>query len=250
MKKADQLMLRVIADPSDGKLVNEFLREFGRGYPVKSLRQMLKSDEPRVVGVGMWLVSELGSSAKALLDDTALFLQHPATNLRFYAIDSVLTCASGRDGKVLAEVVMMLNDVEKIIRLKVMNFLSLASKEQLQAALKYFEKYLPNSPHFICLRWLTAETGQAPADSISFLQNENPIHRKYGTVLATRMVKVNRDSDNPFYEPLRLASCSSDTDVNEFAQSMIKISVPKPMDPKDGPWTEEKIRKALGLRES
>lgn len=216
--EATQIIETMIGHPEacdDGVLVNKLLRHFHRGCPIENLRPLLASEHEKVVKVGIWLASELGSRAVALVDDVARLLDHPARYVRYFAMDCILTCTTRENENELAAVVSMLDDTDAAVRWGVLNFMSRATSSQLQGALAYFQRVNPGSLHAVGLRWLVGEGGRDPEEAVSFIRSDNAVLRKYGVVAAARMAKLTR-------EPLVVACSLRDQDVSGFAEDILE----------------------------
>jgi hypothetical protein len=219
MKNAGQLIERIVRNPDlcdDGVIVNALLREFHRGYPIENLRLLLSDQDAKAVKAGIFITSELGIKARLLLNEVSGLLRHPDLVVRFYAIDSMLTCTSGGDERAIGMVILMLDDVAGAVRRKTLDFLSRASEEQLGGALRYFEKTQPDSVHVVGLSWLSSKA-QYDVDSVlSLLQDDNPVLRKYAVAAAARIA-------TRYSEPLELASSLKDEDVRLFANDVLEL---------------------------
>lgn len=219
MSRAERLIQTLTTDPKgadEGVLANDLLREFHRGFPIARLRPLLESKNATVVRVASFIVDELGSKAAPLLDSVAELLIYRDRHVRGNAIGSILTCSTGKNARQIAAVISLLNDADWPIRWKVMEFMSLASSEQLQAALRHFESTEPNSDHVSALHWLNSD-GAANVEQVAArLACNSELERKYGVVAAARMASVNE-------APLYLAVSNYDADVKQFANSMLEI---------------------------
>jgi len=204
-------------DPNIGILANELLTAFKRGYPVEELRQLLLSRNDEVAKIGAWIASELGKKGERFLGDAVALLRHPVKNVRFFAVDCILCWAGPSNGRELASVIPLMDDSESSVRWKVMDFLSLASFEQLEAVLSYLYAMEANSEHVSGLQWLLGPKGSSPEEVSSAMRSQNALLRKYGIVSAVRLPERTRDL---------LSSASSDDDpaVNQFVADMIKLS--------------------------
>ena len=202
--------------PNSGALANELLSAFHRGYPVEKLRPLLTSEDERVVRTGTWLASELGEKGRPLLRDIAPLLSHPAKNVRFFAIDCVLCWATPANGRELYSVLSLIEDPEPNVRWKVMDFLTLASPEQLQSALLIMEATRSDGGHAERLRWLLGTGGQTPDEVVAAIRSKNLLTQRYGVAAAVRMAQRTGDllSDAPL---------SPDPAVNQFVQDMIEL---------------------------
>lgn len=223
MSNADDLIRTLIAtshEPDHGVLANELLAEYRDGHPLETLRPLLASPQTEVVGVAMFVVSELGRKGALLLNDVVKLLEHHDVGVRFDVITSILTCASASDGNKIASVVLLLDDPDYRIRWKAMRFLSLASLEQLRAAVKHFQENQPSLPHIAYLKWVDSDSASNEAEIERMINSSDPLSRKYGVIAATRIVS----------QATQLLVCglsSEDTDIQQFAESMLKIISPR-----------------------
>lgn len=217
--RVDKLMERLVANPrysQVGKVAIDLLTKFHQGYPLENLRPLLLNDNTELVKVGAWIASELGEKGNALLNDVSPLLQHPESRIRFFAIGCILLWADPSKARELASVVSLIDDPEPRVRWKVMDFLSRATREQLLAALSYFEATNPQSKNIWGLRLLLAADADRPREAMIALQNQDRQMRKYGVVLAQRVAEVNKD-------PLLYAASVDDPDVKDFASTSISL---------------------------
>jgi hypothetical protein len=219
MTKAERLIETLLENPEfadDGILANDLLREFHRGFSIAALRPLLSSRNEKVLRVAAFVASELGNNASPLLSLIVKLLHYPNRFIRADAICSVLTCAGGNNQREIAMVISLLHDPDWPIRWKTMEFLSLASSEQLKAGLWHFEGYKSDSEHIHGLSWLTSENGRNPDEIASWLASNDAIHRKYGAVAAARIAPITNSL-------LLLATSNGDKDVKQFAESMLTM---------------------------
>lgn len=218
--KGQRLLDDILSNPGSASvelLANELLRECHRGYPIKNLRCLLVSQTDDLVKAGVWIVSELGNKATPLLDNMSRLLNHSLSYVRFFAIDSVLTCATSKEDKAIVAVILMLNDNDASVRWKAIDFLSRATGEQLRAAHNHFMKSNLNSVHVVGLEsLLEVYTRDIDVKAVSLLQNANSVLKKYGVALATRIAMLN-------INPLLTATSLDDFDVQKYAKAMIKL---------------------------
>lgn len=225
MTRGRELIERLISNPNscDGVFANELLREFQHDLPVEALRPLLLSCDVHVLGPALFIASELGAKATPFLDVIAELLNYSDRHIRGDAISSILTCATGHNGKELAAVITLLEDSDWPIRWKTMEFMSLASQEQLEGALEYFVKSIPYSIHIRNIRWLIGQSGHDVREIVSWLKSEKSINRKYGVIAAARIA----DAD---VKCLALAESLDDEDIRQFAKSTtraLKHQLPK-----------------------
>lgn len=218
--RAEQLTARILANPSAaevGVLANDLLDEYHRGYPLENLRPLLAHSDQNVVETGAWIASELGSRGSSLLGDVAHLLSHVRRNVKFDVIDCVLLWADSYHGDLLASAVKLLNDPDSPVRWKAMDFLSSASRSQLEAALARLEATEPNSSSVAPgVRWLLAREAEDPTKVKAALQSGDATLRMFAVVAARRIASFD-------VQPLRYAASLDDQDVKRFAESSIKL---------------------------
>src|SRR5262249_10763152 len=156
---------------STGALSNDLLREFHRGYPLDNLLPLLQNQNAELVTVGVWIASELGENGKGLLPAVSGLLRHPAKKVRFLAIDCMLTWCGSSEGAQLASTTRLLEDSEGAVRWKVMDFLTRAAPEQLEASLHDLAEKEPASLHVRGLHWLLSPEATDPKMIIAALRD-------------------------------------------------------------------------------
>ena len=151
-----------VRDRGIGVLANDLLREFQTGRGIEDLRLLLTSWDQAVVESGVWIASELGGAPSPLLADFVTLLRHPSKNVRFLAIDCVLSCATADELAELAAVLPLIDDAEPSVRWKAESFLMRATSEQLRAALAYLTLHVPESEYIDRLRTIVNDRLETP----------------------------------------------------------------------------------------
>ncbi len=214
MGKGDELIARVIRGDKDAELsANNLLAEFQRGYPIDRLATLLESETEEVVKTGVWIASELGGKAAPHLKRIAALLSHPHPHVRFFAIDSVLTCATVADGKIAADVVLLLGDKDSAVRWKALVFLVQAPQALLNAALACLSQSNDRSAHLVGLRLLASSDSEIRRTAGSYLDSEDDILKRYGTVAAVRVAREDTSL-------LNRALLSADSELRQFIDDM------------------------------
>lgn len=157
MSSLEKLAQRVGADardPAIGELSNDLLREFQTGRNVDDLRFLLRCDDPAVVESGIWIASELGKISRPLLADEVVLLLHPSKNVRFLAIDCILSASLTEDSAALVSVLPLLDDADPSVRWKATEFLFRMTKDQLHSVITYLCQHNPSSVYLEKLREL------------------------------------------------------------------------------------------------
>lgn len=197
-------------------LTNELLKEFFDGYPLANLRPLLKSENERLAKAAIWVASELGRKGEALLPDVFPLLKHRLKYLRFYAIDCILLWARPANQIELASVIPMIDDAEAAVRWKALSFMWRASSAQLEAALSFVSTRELDSNYLHGLEWLLSPDA-ADAEKVKVaLRSSDGRVRKYAAVAAARMSGIDSSI-------ISLAASNGDRDVEDFADSVLKI---------------------------
>jgi hypothetical protein len=219
MKKIEKLIEQLTTNPevaNDGVLGNHLLDWFFRGASLDYLRPLLLNPDERVASLGAWIASEIAEQGRPLLSVVGGLLGHPSKEVRFSLIDCILLWASPSEPQEIVKAVRLIDDPERAVRWKAMNFLYRASKHQLESALAYLETREPGQPHTLRLSWLLGAAGH-DGDAIGAeLQSPDARSRKYAVVAAARMILENQD-------PLYIAGSSDDPEVATFAKDMLYI---------------------------
>jgi hypothetical protein len=206
-------LMRGVSDAELGVVANDLLGALFRGYAVSNLLTLLHSGQTEQVRTGAWLLSELGRRGSELRGELPALLHDVDHHVRFYAIDSALTCCTEEDGETLASVVRLLEDTHRGVRLKVADFLMRARLQQLNGALSAMEAAprQEDGPTIAGLRWLLSTGSRDPTAVRRMLEDKSGVTRKFGVVAAVRT--LNRGPD-----VMATALQSSDPDIAELAR--------------------------------
>jgi hypothetical protein len=210
-ERGDALIERILTvGDIDGKVSNDLIAEFyTHGYPVEKLIPLLRSDDDKTVKTGAFLAEELGAKAAPLMPELMRLLGHRDRNVRFDILDAVLVAASSSDGEVIARAIALINDRDRAVRSKTLNFLARADREQLVAGLPH----VANREVSAGLGWLVeVEESAADEQVVSRLIAEDRLVRWFAAVAAARAFRRSPD-------PLNRAAESSDEELREFAES-------------------------------
>jgi hypothetical protein len=220
--RGDELIERIFTEGDDGQTSNDLLKEMFDGYPVEKLIPLLRSDDDEIAKVGAFVAEELATDAAPLMPDLTRLLGHRNRKVRSDILDAVLLAATPNDGEAIARAVMLINDIERIIRSKALSFLAWADREQLVAGLPR----VADRDTAAGLGWLLdieetpGEDGYAEIESK--IDDEDRLMRWFAVVAATRISRRNLDplnSDSLNLDPLNHAAESSDEELQAFAAS-------------------------------
>lgn len=199
----------------DSRLIYELLTQYQRGSPVESLQLLLSSSDERLVAEGAWIASELPEEGKPLLCEVSTLLGHSSKSVRFWALDCILLWASPLNGNELASAVALVDDNESAVRWKAMGFLSMASREQLQAALDKCGAMVDAMSLFVGeLKWLLGSESKDSRHVSDEIKSVRPLRRRVAAAAAVRMAR------NGELGSLNTAIYSNDPDIAQFAIDM------------------------------
>lgn len=212
--RGDQLIARMLKGRDD-VLANDLLGEFFSGYPVENLRPLLRSTDEGIAKTATWLASELGERAIPIFDAVVPMLRHGSRYVRFFAVDTVLVCATEEHGEAIARTIGLLLDGDDAVRWKALMFVAKASRGQLSASLPYQS----NRELGALTSWilgLDQEGGVVANEVTSKLDDHQPLVRLFAAAAAVRF---------SFSVPalLKRAAESSDAEVASFASEQLKF---------------------------
>jgi hypothetical protein len=204
----DELVGTIISGGDESALDDAgkaLLRECFRGYPTERLLPLLRDSRSEVVKVGAWIVSELGVRGQPLLEEVGKLLEHEVAYVRFFAIDSVLSCSTDNHGDIVARVLRRLTDSESSVRWKATQFLMRASLPVLRAAFPSM-----SDEEALGLQLVTNE-GVSADMLMSTLRSASPITRRFALAAAYRTFQTDRAA-------LKAAASSDDLEIREIAE--------------------------------
>jgi hypothetical protein len=216
-RTGDDLIERILTHPADddvmGPAANDLLSELYAGYPVENLGRLLHSDDEKVLGTGAWLLSELSELAAPMMDEVPALLSSPIRNVRYHATAVALENADERHGPVIAQVMNLSRDPESAVRWKVLEFLTEASLEQLEAG----ASCLPAGQVKELAEWLILQDGEEPdlAGIVIRLDAGDPVTRLFAAAAAASL------SDEGDTNLLEHAAMAGEEEIRSFAQERL-----------------------------
>ncbi|MER8819843.1 hypothetical protein NKH70_08440 [Mesorhizobium sp. M0991] len=133
----------------DGKLANDLLSYFQKGFPIENLRPLLTSSNSYTQGTAAFLVAEirptLSFKMNCVVEEIANLLDSKHWRTRFDAIEALWSCTTPADGVVLGRIFLRLDDEHAGVRWKVVQFICLAQRWQLRLAVENAAALRPDS---------------------------------------------------------------------------------------------------------
>lgn len=211
MARGDALIEHILTvGDTNGEVSNDLIGEFyTHGYPVEKLIPLLRSENDETVKTGAFLAEELGARAAPLMSELMRLLGHRDRRVRYDILDAVLSAATPSDGMVIARALMLINDHDRAVRSKTLNFLTRADQAQLAAGLPYVDDREVSGG----LGWLVkVEKSAADKEVVSRLGAGDRLIRWFAAVAAARAYRRNPDL-------LSHAAGSDDDELQAFAES-------------------------------
>ncbi|MBC7767171.1 MAG: hypothetical protein H7124_00100 [Phycisphaerales bacterium] len=226
-------LLRNGPEAADGKIANDLLSEFWRGYPIENLRRLFV---PPARGDAAFLVSELGEKARPLISEIAELVSDERPRIRGDAIRALSMCTTWEDGWAVGKIVMALGDPHDGVRRTATDALRYMESETLQAGFEYLHENLPNSAYArfkSAFLMLERRPEQAAVTLQRLLTADDAITRSFGAAMA---VRPRRFIDAPF---VALAEASSDPEIRKIAREAKEHSLPP-----WAIWTDSRLTKS------
>lgn len=101
----------------------------------KTVVTLCYSNNLTSIRAGAWLASNLGKKAISIYEDIVKLIKHEDPIVRYEIIELILNCSD--NGKDLVELIICLNDKEKIVRIRALDYLHFLSPVQINKALTF-----------------------------------------------------------------------------------------------------------------
>lgn len=183
------------------------LQHYFAGFPVDTLTSLLSKSSPVIRCSAIWIASELGVRATALLPYAVNLLSDENKATRYYAMDVVVTCAT--DERVLAfpALLRMLRDDDKDVRIRAMRLLANASNQQLEAALAFHRRREGDASTDVRgISWLLGQQAVPPITTLS-----DAVELRYAAIQGARQLPGST------HEIGKFSSCLDD-EIAEFVR--------------------------------
>jgi hypothetical protein len=217
---AEELIGELLADPEtfeEKERAYDLLQAYLKGYPLDTLRPLLRSANRLVQHAAAYVLSELGRYGSDLVDDVTPLLDTDDRYLRYHAMEILAVCCDGPRADGFAPVIRMLGDDDQELRNLAMRLMSNADESQLHAGTKFFSAN-PQSDgqHERGLIALLKGDAVHPEEIQGMLDDTDALNRRYGAIAATRLRKSQPD----LFE--RVLG-SSDAELRRFAERFKSI---------------------------
>jgi hypothetical protein len=185
-----RLVLQLACIPErEGTTANILLSEFFRGRPLGELREALRHENPRVVQHAMWITAELGVRGAELLTSVTPLLEYPVPKVRFFALESVLVCATEAHGDVLAQALSLVDDESETVRYMAFDLWARATIQQLAAGLNYIHSRPESVPTAVAtsLSWMLSPGASEVSLLDALVRGEDALSQRLGAIASARL---------------------------------------------------------------
>jgi hypothetical protein len=218
--RGEELIERLRAEPenfNDAGTGYALLQEYFGGFPVKTLSPLLKDHDPQIRRAAIWIASELGRDAESLLEDAVPLVYDDDRYIQYHALEVVTVCASGASAGEFVHVFRSLEAGDEVVRRHAMRLASTATTSQIEASLRVLEP--SGSSNVIHSRVLPRLLPNEPQDAgqiMAMIEDEEPLVRRYGAILARRVYDESPDL-------LHGAARAEDVEIRNFAEGERRV---------------------------
>lgn len=200
---------------NDGKSY-ELLQEYFKGFSKDTLRTLFHSKDKWARRVAIWITSELAAEGSDLLEDVLAQINDDDEYICSYALEIIANCAHDEHIKAFVNVFFLLDASNQKTKMSVMNIISNLPISRINEAFIYI-KSMDNYDisHKQGLLSLINLNSLTHSDITLMIENENPIIRKYGTIIAKKLYKK-------YPQIINDATHNQDFDVRRFSEQVIE----------------------------
>lgn len=187
----------------------DLLQEYFHGFPLETLRPLLKNRDALVQRAAAFVGSELGKKAAPLVDDFVPLISSGNRYLAYHAMEVLVVCARGALADRFSHVLKALECDDEVLRALAMRLVSRADLAQIGAAASALGAARLDAAHDRGL-FVLRQADQATAEGVEALLDAPwPLDRKYGGIAARRLA---------LSQPalVERAALSEDTEVRRF----------------------------------
>lgn len=195
----------------------QLLQEYFQGLPLETLRPLLTNGDPLIRRAGVWIASELGHEATDLLEEAISLVDDGDRYVRYHALEIVMVCSDAENVGGFVHVVRSLDCDDDVIRQLAMRLVANASKAQIEAAARFFERQdVAGASYKTGLLSLLELDQRFPDRVIKMIDDPTDrLIRKFGAILGKRLFPM-------LPQLIQHASLISDGDVCRFAREVLE----------------------------
>ena len=215
-------MIETLLDPASAdedvsKLLWDAYGHFYEGFPIENLRPLLISSSEKVLCRGAFLANELGWGARALTPEIATLMDCSNAGIRFDAIGALTACTTSQDGDILGKLFQHLEDSDKGVRWRMVDFIRLARSKQLAVAIRNAASQRPDTIYAEISETLRRSMKVTEAELRRMAGHSEPGVRLFAAGMALRPRSI---IDEKFAE---IVLETGDPELCEFVSSAFRI---------------------------
>ena len=206
-KLIDELFSDPVAFSEKGKADN-LLGLYLKGFDLRTLADILKSENQYIQSVGTYVASEMGSLAYPIVDELIPLLKSEDPYIKDESLETIFVCAFGEKANRFVLVIEMMEDNDSVFRQTAMKLVSKYYEDtQIKEAIEYFK--LPaslNNSHIKGLNYLLNHDFVDTLTIIDLINSEESLLKKYGCIIAkknnlrfsdiSKLIVLNDDIDS------------------------------------------------------
>ena len=186
------LIRELLSDPQrfdEAGRAYDLLQAYFEGFPVHTLRPLLKNEDPFIQRAAIFVASELGVESRDLIDDIIPLLASGDRYFQYNAMEVLAVCCEGVHSEKFVHVIFRLESDDDVLRALVMRLVSRADVSQLEAAGRFVARDVSLQSHQEGLRILAAGESVEPGAVVAMIRTADPLLRRYGAIAAKRLLK-------------------------------------------------------------
>jgi hypothetical protein len=168
----------------------ELLQEYFAGFPLETLRPLLRSNDIWTQRTASFIAAELGKESKPLVDDVIPLLDSADPHVQDYAMQVLAVCGEGDRADLFALVARKLASEHEGLRWEARNLLANASVPQLETAARFLAGQRDQEGHERGLRALAGAERMASHEVDSMFEDPDPLIQRYGAVVRERIKRL------------------------------------------------------------
>jgi hypothetical protein len=139
---AQQLIDEMLANPrkfDDEGRAHDLLQHYFAGFPLETLRPLLRSNDRFVQRSASFIASELGIKSVGLVDDVIPLLRSTDVHVQYYAAEVLAVCCHGESAEKYRHIIELLEAPHEGLRELVRDLMGRADPSQRDVIRRYFE---------------------------------------------------------------------------------------------------------------
>ena len=161
----------------------DLLQFYFDGYPIETLRPLLRTGNEYILQSASFIASELGSQAWPLAEEMIPLLRAESPHVVWYALEVLAVCSVGEKVRLYAHVLRMLESEIPAFRELAARLVGRAEVSQLLAARRWLEKQSDGALHVVGIGLLLGDRGSSKSAEDA---SSSDLLRLYGEIATAR----------------------------------------------------------------